>query len=385
MQSRGQSRKEIPMIKFSTTADDLAEELAENLTEEIVVSDIPLWQWIFCAAFLLVFICLGILYKKGSVKLIVKVFKKAKGTYWEDLFTALASQISIFLFAVGIFVSVWNMPLGDTIMNTIHTILSKGMLAVVIALIAWACCSLISTLPLFQFKFLGNAEAVRRLLQKALKVLVILFAALIIMEGLGLPVTSLITGLGIGGLVISLAAQDTASNLIAGVVIIIEHPFTIGDWITCSQAEGTVEDITFRSTKIRTLANTLAIVPNSVISAEMITNGSERKMRMAEFTIGVCYDTPRASIEKVSEAFREMLQNDEDVVDDTVTVRLTGFSSSSIDILVRYYTKTTEPGPYMEVVERLNLEIIRIMEENHVEFAFPSTTVYFGGEEKPVK
>lgn len=367
------------MIKFSTAA----EELAGELSGDMVVSEVSLWQWIFCIALLAAAVVIGLLYKRYSVRAVTKIFKKAKDTFLEDMFAALASQISLFILCLGIFFSVWNMPLGDSFMSTVHTILSKAMLVALIILIAWACCSLIGTVPLFKFKFLGDAEAVRRLLQRALKIVVIIFAALIVMEALGLPVTSLITGLGIGGLVISLAAQDTASNLIAGLVIIIEHPFTIGDWITCSQAEGTVEDITFRSTKIRTLANTLAIVPNSVIGSELVTNGSERKMRMAEFTIGVCYDTPRASIEKVCGDLRDLLENDEDVVGDSVVVRLTGFSASSIDILVRYYTRTTDVGPYMEVVERLNLEIISIMEDNRVEFAFPSTTVYFGSDVSP--
>lgn len=339
----------------------------------------PLLHWAFCIVFLLVFILLARLYRKKSVKLITKIIKKLKGTFWENFLEALSRQIAILILAVGLFVALWNMPLADSFMSTLHTFIIKGMYVLVIGLLGWACCSAVDNLPVFEFKFLGTAEAVRRLLQKALKVLIIVFVVLAAMETLGLPVTSLITGLGIGGLVISLAAQDTASNLIAGVVIIIEHPFAIGDWVTTSQAEGTVEDITFRSTKIRTLENTLAIIPNSVISAELITNGSKRTMRMAEFTVGVCYDTPRESIEKVCADFRNLLENDEDIVSENYVVRLSAFNASSIDILVRYYTKTTDMDLYLAINERINLEIIRIMEEDGVEFAFPSTTVYLAG------
>lgn len=342
----------------------------------------PFWKWVFCVAVLIVFIIIARLYKKRSVSFITKIVKKLKGTYLEDLLTALSAQISILLLSIGILIALWNLPLADSFMSTLHVILTKAMYILIIGLLGWMCCSCIDNIPLFQFKFLGTAEAVRRLLQKAIKILVIVFVVLAAMEALGLPVTSLITGLGIGGLVISLAAQDTASNIIAGLVILIERPFQIGDWITTSQAEGKVEDITFRSTKIRTLENTLAIVPNSVISAEMVTNGSERKMRMAEFTIGVCYDTPRGSIEKICADFKELLCADEDVVDEGILVRLSAFSSSSIDILVRYYTKTTDPAEFLAVSERINLEIITIMEETGVSFAFPSTTVYFGNGQK---
>lgn len=345
-------------------------------------ADHPLWQWIFCAAVLLIFIFLSKWYKKKSVAFLTKIIKKMKGTYWEDLLRVLSRQISILIWAAGACIALWNMPLSDGIMDPLQTLLKKVMQLLCLCLLGWACCSAVDTLPVFQFKFLGAAEAVRRMLNKAIKVLIIIFVALAVMEAFGLPVTSLITGLGIGGLVISLAAQDTASNLIAGLVILIEHPFAIGDWIVTSQAEGTVEDITFRSTKIRTLENTLAIVPNSVISAEMVTNGSERKKRMAEFTVGVCYDTSREKIEKVSAAFRELLKNDEEIEDDPIVVRLSGFGASSIDILVRYYTKTTDPLEFLKVTEKINLEILTVMEENGVEFAFPSTTVYMAGNDK---
>ena len=351
------------------------------ITEWLAVGDYPLFKWIFCVVFLLVFIAFGKFYAKKSVAVILKIFKKAKGTFWEDLFTAISRQVSILILAVGIYVCIWNLPLKASVMSVLHTILAKLMQLLCICLVIWACCALVDTLPVFQFKFLGGSEAVRRLLQRALKVIIFIFGIFAILEAFGLPVASLIAGMGIGGLVISLAAQDTASNLIAGLVIIIEHPFAIGDWIITSQAEGTVEDITFRSTKIRTLENTLAIVPNSVISAEMITNGSERKKRMAEFKVGVCYDTPRERIEAVCASFKELLKNDEGIEDEPIVVRLSGFSDSSIDILIRYYTKTTDPLEFLEVTERIDLEIISIMEENGVEFAFPSTTVYFAGEE----
>lgn len=345
-------------------------------------SEHPLWQWIFCAAVLVVFFLLSRWYKKKSVTFFTKLIKKMRGTYWEDLLRVLTKQITILIWAAGLCIALWNMPLADGIMGPLQTFIKKIMQLLCLCLLGWACCCAVDTVPVFKFKFLGTAEAVRRMLNKAIKVLIIIFVALAVLEAFGLPVASLVTGLGIGGLVISLAAQDTASNLIAGLVILIEHPFAIGDWIVTSQAEGTVEDITFRSTKIRTLENTLAIVPNSVVGAEMVTNGSERKKRMAEFTVGVCYDTSREKIEKVSCAFRELLKNDDEIEDEPIVVRLSGFGASSIDILVRYYTKTTDPLEFLKVTEKINLEIITIMEENGVEFAFPSTTVYMAGSEE---
>ena len=102
-------------------------------------------------------------------------------------------------------------------------------------------------------------NAAEAMLRRVVKVLIAAFAALAMLEILGFPVGSLIAGLGLGGLTVSLAAKDTASNLFAGLVLLVEKPFAIGDWVTCAGVEGAVEDITFRSTKIRTLANTLTV------------------------------------------------------------------------------------------------------------------------------
>ena len=156
----------------------------------------------------------------------------------------------------------------------------------------------------------------------------------------------------------------------------IERPFEVGDWITCPSAEGTIEDISLRSTKIRTFANTLSVVPNMLICSAPLTNVTRMNMRIKQFTIGVSYSTPREKIECVLAALRELLTNDPAVLGDTVQVRLTGFSASSIDIMVLYYTHTTVYKEWLAVTERLNLSVLDIMHENEVEFAFPSQSVY---------
>lgn len=343
-----------------------------------LTGDHPIGRWLFCAGVFVFFSLLSWLYKHKAVSVILKLAKRLRGSAWEDLLRALSRPISSLLFAIGLTLALWYLPLSESLLSPLRFFLSKALWLVFIALLCWAGCGIVDTVPIFHFRFLGAAEAVRRMLRRSLKVLFVIFAALAMLEALGFPVNSLIAGLGLGGLTVSLAAKDTASNLFSGLVLLVERPFAIGDWVTCAGVEGTVEDITFRSTKIRTLANTLTVIPNSLVSAGFITNSSQRKMRLSEFTLGVCYDTPRAAIERVMADLRAMLTSDEDLLPDTVVVRLTGFSASSIDIFVRFYTKTTDYGSYLAVCERINLNIIDLMEKNQVQFAFPSTTVYFG-------
>ena len=123
--------------------------------------------------------------------------------------------------------------------------------------------------------------------------LVGLFAGIAMLDRLGVPVSGLLTGAGVAGLAVSLAAQSTLNNLIAGITLVLERPFGIGDYIVLGDCEGTVEDISFRSTRIRSPDNVAITIENSKITAEYIQNYDRRQSRLWKFAIGLTYDTPR--------------------------------------------------------------------------------------------
>ncbi len=351
----------------------------EDLTtaaQQLTGSANPLWQWVFCGAVFLFFLIFSQLYRYYAVKLAAKLFKRLRGSAWKDLLHAVTGPVASLIFLLGLCIALWNLPLGTTALATTRSLTTRGARLVTLALLAWAGCGIVDTTPTFNFKFLGSAEAVRRMLRRALKVLIVVFAALAAMGELGFQVSGLIAGLGLGGLTVSLAAKDSAANLFAGLVLLVEKPFAIGDWITCAGVEGTVEDLTFRSTKIRGLDNTLSIVPNSVVSAGLITNGSSRKMRMGQFTLTVCYETPHKTLELLMRDLRDLLAADSALHSDTVLVRFVGFSASSMDILVRYFTKSADYNESLAINERLYFAILDLMERHGVSFAFPSTSVY---------
>ncbi|MEG0804512.1 MAG: mechanosensitive ion channel family protein, partial [Pygmaiobacter sp.] len=247
-----------------------------------------------------------------------------------------------------------------------------------VLLAAWIFCNLVDLVPLFPQRDWSNAESVKKILRRILKVLILSFAVVIALCEFVYNVNGLIAGLGLGGLTLSLAAKDSAANLFSGFLLLVERPFEVGDWITCTAAEGTVEDISFRSTTIRTFANTVSLVPNSVLCASPITNVTRMKMRLVKLTLGVCYGTPRAKLEALIAALRGRLAADADIVPDTAEVRLSGFEESHLSILVLFYTKTTAYREWLAVTERLNFEILECMEQSGVDFAFPTRTVYLG-------
>lgn len=338
----------------------------------------PLWQWLFCGVLFLFFWLLGLLLRRRAPRFLQRLARRLGGD-GEALLHALARPLSGALWLVGGCLALWGLPLPAAVMDPLHSLLAPLLGLGLVWQAARAGCCAVDNAPFFRFGFLGQAEAVRRMLRRVIKAVIAALAAFTGLEILGVPVGSLLAGLGIGGLTLSLAAKDTAANLFAGLVLLVEKPFAIGDWVNCAGVEGTVEDITFRSTKIRTLENLLTVVPNSVVSAGVIANGSARRMRMAQATLGVRYDTPRPLLETLIARLQALLCADSAIAPETVVVRFSGFSASSLDLLVRYCTYTVNYTEYLAVCERVNLATLSLMEELGASFAYPTTTVQLEG------
>ena len=214
------------------------------------------------------------------------------------------------------------------------------------------------------------------LLDKAYKIVVVLLCGATIAQESGLPVGSIVASAGLVGLTISLAAQDMAKNFFSGVVILLDKPFSIGDWISVGEVEGEVVDINFRSTKVRALDNSMYILTNSTVSSATINNGTLRNKRLYRFTLGVTYDTTRPQLEQLMTDLTAMLKASPYTYEDSVLVELSGFGASSIDLLVSAYLRTADMTRFLQMQNDLNLDLMDVMQKNGVDFAFPSTTVY---------
>ena len=214
------------------------------------------------------------------------------------------------------------------------------------------------------------------LLNTTYKVLVVILGVATIAQIVGFPIGSIVAGAGLVGLTISLAAQESASNLFSGLVILLDKPFSVGDWITVGDVEGEVIDINFRSTRIRSPDKTVNIVTNSKICSSTVQNAALRTMRPYKFTLGVTYNTTRPQLEKLMADLKTMLDESPYTQEGSNIVRLTSFGDSSINILVSAYLKTNAYAVFLEEQNNLNLNIMDIMQADGVDFAFPSTSVY---------
>ena len=211
---------------------------------------------------------------------------------------------------------------------------------------------------------------------KALKVLIFVLGVLIALQSFGLNVMSLLAGLGLGGLALALAAQDTAANVFGSVSIMLDNPFKVGDWIKTKDTEGTVEEIGFRSTRIRTFYNSVVTLPNATIAKELIDNMGVRPARRIRQVLGITYETPIPMITKFCDQVREKIKSHDKVNPDTVTVAFNNFNQSSLDVLVNFHIHVYTGPEELELQQNIFLEILQIAADLNVEFAYPTQTTY---------
>jgi MscS family membrane protein len=168
--------------------------------------------------------------------------------------------------------------------------------------------------------------------------------------------------------------------MFGSVTIFTDRPFQVGDWIKASGVEGYVEDVGFRSTRIRTFDKTLVSVPNSKLAGNTIENMDARPVRRVKMTVGVTYETKSDQMRKAVEAVREILRSHQGIWQDYWLVYFTDFGASSLDIFIYYFTKSKVWAEYLEVRQDVNLKIMSKLEEMGLEIAFPSQTVYLKKE-----
>ena len=225
------------------------------------------------------------------------------------------------------------------------------------------------------------------LLGKSLRVFVVVIGALITIQNLGFNVMSLLAGLGLGGLAFALAAKDTAANFFGSIMILIDQPFNVGDWIITNKAEGTVEEIGFRSTRLRTFYDSLVSVPNSQIANENIDNMGKRKFRRTRAQIGLTYGTSPEKMQAFVEGVRNILLANPNVNNDKINVSFVEYGDFSLNILLYYFLECPDWSSELVQKQNINIEIYRLANEIDVEFAFPtqSLVVEQFPEKKPLR
>jgi MscS family membrane protein len=214
------------------------------------------------------------------------------------------------------------------------------------------------------------------LIRTSLKIILILTGILVLLQNLDVNVASLLAGLGIGGLAMALAAKDTIANFFASIMIFVDRPFRIGDLVKVEDTEGFIEEVGFRSTRIRTLADSLVTLPNAKLAEAKIDNLGARRKRRVLATFSLTYDTPVERIEAFVEGTRAIIWASDKTQKDKFEVHLNQLGSSSLDVLVHCYIETSDWREELTVRHDILLEILRLAEAVGVRFAFPTRTLH---------
>jgi MscS family membrane protein len=252
---------------------------------------------------------------------------------------------------------------------------------VTIVVITWTIFRLVDALAVLLHELAGRTESrlddhVVPLVRKALKTFLGILAFILIAQNLGYSVSGLLAGLGIGGLALAMAAKDTLANLFGSIMILIDRPFQVGDWVTFDGGDGVVEEIGLRSTRVRTFAKTVVSIPNQALANATIENHSLMPKRRIKFTLGVTYASTVDQIRALVARIEEYLRSNPDIDQEFMLVKFTTFNSSSLDLFIYCFTVTTDWTQHLSVRQDVNLQVMALVEQAGLSIAFPTQTVH---------
>ncbi len=214
------------------------------------------------------------------------------------------------------------------------------------------------------------------LLRKALRTFVVIIGALFILDNLEFDVTAFIAGLSIGGLAFALAAQDTIKNFFGSLMIFIDKPFQIGDWITSGEIDGTVEEVGFRSTRIRTFRNSVTYVPNGKLADWVVDNHGLRQYRRFYTKLALTYDTPPRLVELFVEGLRKIVMKHPQTRKDYFEVHLNDLGAHSLDVMFYIFFAVPTWSQELKARHEILLQVMELAESLEIRFAFPTQTLH---------
>lgn len=309
--------------------------------------------------------------------LIVKGHVKIAGSY--VLPVARPLSILIIFPILMVFVPVLQLPIT---INSYAILILKALWPLFATIVGY---KFVDLLSLYLTKLADKTEntlddQLVPLARKALKVFVIIVGILAILTNLDIDILPLLTGLSIGGLAFALAAQDTIKNFFGSIMIFLDKPFQIGDWITSGDIDGTVEEVGFRATRVRTNKNSLTYVPNGMLADKTVDNLGLRKFRRFSTKIAIHFNTTPAQIEEFVNELQKVVLNHPNTVKDNWQVYLNDFSDSGLVVLFTAFLEVPTLADELNSRQLLILEIIKTADRLGVKFAYPTRTLYMEAE-----
>ena len=365
-----------PKAVIAAEATDYLERFVNWLHHFTPGIDEGLFHWIACGIVMLLAILLRHVITNIIFHYLKKLAEKTETTLDDKLFPALEQPAASLVMVLGIFAALTVLQLSEKADRMINGGATIAILGVILWGFIRAGGAVLDHLEEMAHDREMTVATFMPLIKKTLLVFAIIAGVLLIADSLGAKIGVFLTSLGIGGLAFALAAQDTIANLFGSFVVVIDQPFKVGDYVKIGAAEGTVEDIGLRSTKIRTAARTLIVIPNKAVSTEAITNYTRMPQRRVEQVLGLSYDTTPVQMEGLLAELRTTLRSHEGVQPESVQVFFAAYAESSLNLQIVFFTRNPDWVKHMEVREQLNLKFLQAVESRGLSFAFPTQTVH---------
>ncbi|MBA7619171.1 hypothetical protein ES703_26507 [subsurface metagenome] len=374
------------MTASAITIMGLADWLPKTINYEIIKGN-AIWRFGLVLLVVLAILAVGRIVQFAFNSYALRLAKKRGEGPLTLLLKALANPVYVAIFAVGIFFA--KVPLFFDDEKGIRTAISDGWTTItrVIAAVAaaYALYRLVDVIEYYLNRLVGKTETklddmLVPIVRKALRITIAIIAILLISENiLGANVKSLLLSAGVGGIAIALAAKDTIANFFGSITIFTDRPFQMGELVKIGEHLGPVEEVGFRSTRIRTLQGHLVTVPNSVITNSTVENIGRRPFIRRTSNITITYDSGHTKAKKAVEIIKEVLADVPELNTDPERpprVYFSDFNDWSLNIYMSYWVKPADYWLYHQVNERVNLEMMKRFEAEKIEFAFPSQTLY---------
>jgi len=315
------------------------------------------------------------------------------------LFHDAASPVSLALFTAGLWFGLtWldGLIIPGEEQTSLEPLVGAAIELLFTVAAFWFLFNAVGIIEVWLFKLTAKTDStlddmIVPLIRKAMRIFVVVVALLFIAQNvLGVSITSWLAGLGIVGLAVSLAAQDSLKNLFGSITIFLDRPFLVGSFVKYAGELGDVEEIGFRSTRIRTLGGSLLTVPNSNIVNDPIENIGVRPFIRRVLDVTITYDTPPEKIDRAIEIVREIFQLDgiREAIHDPDNpeklppkVYFSDFNAASLNIQVYYWHRPGNWWEYLEHATKFNRELFRRYNEAGIDFAFPTQTIHLAGDE----
>ena len=319
------------------------------------------------------FVLVKVLYWIFS-NIIRRLTSKTKTKLDDVLIDKLEKPLTYLLLILGYWISIhyltFNQEIEDILENVAYFLLVIDLTAILSRVVDALISEVI--MPITEKSDSSFDNQLIPVIQKGVRSIIWALGVIIGLDNIGFDITAMIAGLGIGGLALALAAQDSVKNIFAGIMIFLDKPFRIKDRIQVDGFDGTVEEVGLRSTRLRTLEGRIVTIPNSRFTDNSVTNVTSQPTLKVKLNLGLTYDTNEDDMQKAIDILEDIVKN-QDAITDDYAAGFNGFGDFSLNIVFIYYVRTE--SHWLDTQTLVNKEILKRFNKEGLEFAFPTQTI----------